>query len=75
MKSRISVTSILCVSNHFIMEIKGVKGSYRLFEPKELKPIASTMILINRTIGFNSLSEGRANRYSFNYFNYKKQKK
>ena len=45
---------------------KGVKGSYRLFEPQELKPIASTMINvdenISRTIGFNSLSEGRAKR-------------
>ena len=35
-----------------VWEIKGVKRSYRLFEPKELKPIASTdgHVNINQTI-------------------------
>ncbi len=33
------------------MEIKGVKGSYRLFEPKELKADSFDMVCISRTIG------------------------
>ena len=37
-----------------VWEIKEIKRSYRLFEPKELKPIASTYghVNINKTISF-----------------------
>ena len=36
--------------------VKGVKGSYQLSEPKELKPIVSTMVyvVIHEAIGSNS---------------------
>ena len=36
--------------------VKGVKGSYQLYEPKELKPIVSTMVyvVIHEAIGSNS---------------------
>ena len=35
--------------------VKGVKRSYRLFEPKKLKPMASTMVYVDpEAIGSNS---------------------